>query len=218
MSKNHENQTSNEKENEKVKDPFEQFPTWRRGICHYMAERRFPEDLIKKVASNNKIDELNREQIDAICDIGEYIKKDKEVFNIIERVLSLNLPVDIVRKIRDHLFEMPEKFVEKSDFVNIVMKSLQIFGIDPELRIDIMRASEKARLQGVPKYMYEEFLNAKSKKALVLMYTAVIKYDMPHYILHVCAAHSFSWDQEKVLNKELTKLMGKTMLRRNFEI
>lgn len=211
-----ENQVNNE--NEKVKDPFEQFPTWRRGICHYMAERRFPEDLIKQIVSRDKIDEMNREQIDAICDIGEYIKKDKSVFDIIEKTISINLPLDAVRKIRDHLFSMPERYAEKANFVEIIMKSLQIFGIDPELRVDIMRASEKARLQGVPKYMYEEFLNAKSKKALVLMYTAVIKYDMPHYILHVCAAHSFSWDQEKVLNKELTKLMGKSMLRRNFEI
>lgn len=217
MSKNHEKQET-KMQDEQVKDPFEQFPTWRRGICHYMAERRFPEDLIKKVVVKDKIDELNREQIDAICDIGEYIKKEKDVFNIIERILCLNLPLDTVRKIRDHLFSMPERYVEKADFVEIVMKSLQIFGVDPELRTDIMQASEKARLHGVPKYIYEEFLNAKSKKALVLMYTAVIKYDMPHYILHVCAAHSFSWDQEKVLNKELTKLMSKAMVRRNFEI
>lgn len=217
MSKNHENQET-KTQDEKVKDPFEQFPTWRRGICHYMAERRFPEDLIKQIVSRDKIDEMNREQIDAICDIGEYIKKDKSVFNIIEKSISINLPLDAVRKIRDHLFSMPERYAEKADFVEIIMRSLQIFGIDPELRMDIMQASEKARLRGVPKYIYEEFLNAKSKKALVLMYTAVIKYDMPHYILHVCAAHSFSWDQEKVLNKELTKLMSKAMVRRNFEI
>lgn len=214
--KDHENQTS--KENEKVRDPFEQFPTWKRGICHYMAERRFPEDMIKKLVSSHKVEDLNKEQVDAICDIGEYIKKDKEVFDIIERILVLNLPVKEVQRIRDHLFDIPERFTEKIAFIGIIKNTLQVFGIDPELRVEIIRASEKARKQGVPNYIYEEFANAKSKRSLVLMYTAVVKYDMPHYILHVCAAHAFSFDQEKVLNKELTKLMGKAMIRRNFNI